>query len=355
MKSVRPYPYLYRDKDRQGAARWRLRAPGRKTVTIDGVYGSPEFAANYRTALEGVAVGTVAKAIGKHGTFDALGRSYLRSSAFAGLAAETQRSRRRLVESFIGKYGKLSVAGLRRDHVKLIMEAYADRPGVARNVLSMLRVLLALAIEDGIRNDDPTANIKRPKLSAEGWHAWTEEQICAFEAKHPVGSEARLAFALALYTGQRAADLIKMGRQHVRDGTISVAQQKTGTRLWVPIHSELRAILDSAPAEHLTFIISEKGKPYAKATSLSHAMNRWAKDAGITGCPLHGLRKACCRRLAEAGCTVPEIMAISGHKSLSEVERYTKTADQKLMAERAITRTESYPRNVQRLPTEKKA
>ena len=69
----------------------------------------------------------------------------------------------------------------------------------------------------------------------------------------------------------------------------------------------------------------------------------------------HGLRKACCRRLAEAGCSAHEIMSISGHKSLAEVERYTKAADQKRMAERAIARTESYPRQDRPYPRTKKA
>jgi integrase len=105
-------------------------------------------------------------------------------------------------------------------------------------------------------------------------------------SKQDIRSVARLAFALALYTGQRASDLIRMGRQHVRNSMISVAQQKTGTRLWVPIHSDLRVIIDSVPSEHLTFLISEKGQPYAAATSLSHAMNRWTTEAGLTGCPL---------------------------------------------------------------------
>ena len=84
-------------------------------------------------------------------------------------------------------------------------------------------------------------------------------------------------------------------------------------------------------------------------------MNRWAKEAGLTGCPLHGLRKACARRLAEAGCSALEIMAITGHKTLKEVERYTKAADQERMAERAIARTPSYPREVPSYPREKKA
>ena len=150
MKIVRPYPYLYRDKDRQGAERWRLRAPGRRTVTIKGAYGSPEFAANYRAALEGQQAGCARTVVpsGKHGTFDALGRSYLRSADFSRLAGETQRKRRAMVEQFCSSYGKLPVAGLQRHHVKKIMESYSSKPGTARNFLSMFKVLIALAVED---------------------------------------------------------------------------------------------------------------------------------------------------------------------------------------------------------------
>ena len=111
-----------------------------------------------------------------------------------------------------------------------MMDALASTPGKARNVLSMLRILIALAIDDGLRDDDPTVGIKRPKLSKEGWHDWTEDEIAQDEAKHPIGTQARLAFALALYTSQRSADLIRMGKQHVRDGKISVRQQKTERR-----------------------------------------------------------------------------------------------------------------------------
>jgi integrase len=121
------------------------------------------------------------------------------------------------------------------------------------------------------------------------------------------------------------------------------------------LHPELKAIMDATPSDQLTFLISEIGKPYASSNSFGHRMRLWAREPGLTGCPLHGLRKACCRRLAEAGCTAPEIMAISGHKSLAEVERYIKDAEQKLMADRAIARTETYPRADQSYPREKKA
>src|SRR6186997_3060888 len=90
------YPYLCRDSDRHGRVRYRLRAPGRKAVTIKGQFGSAEFADNYRAAIggytekRGVAV--------QQGSMAALARSYLRSAAFAGLSPYTQRARRHLVE-----------------------------------------------------------------------------------------------------------------------------------------------------------------------------------------------------------------------------------------------------------------
>jgi len=106
MKLSKPYPYLYRDIDRQGRERWRLRVPGRKTVTVKGQYGSPEFAASYRCAFEGAHVEKQGL-VTKHGTIAALARSYLRSASFAGLSPATRRSRRYLIEHFVCKFGKL--------------------------------------------------------------------------------------------------------------------------------------------------------------------------------------------------------------------------------------------------------
>src|SRR5262245_59602913 len=133
-KIVRPFKYLYRDKDRRGVVRWILRAPGRKAITIKGTYGSAEFAANYRSAIEGAPGPSGLPA--KHGTMAALARRYLSSAAFAGLAQGTKRGRRHVVEQFADQYGKLPVAGLERRHVKAIMDESADKPGKARNVMT---------------------------------------------------------------------------------------------------------------------------------------------------------------------------------------------------------------------------
>jgi integrase len=175
---------------------------------------------------------------------------------------------------------------------------------------------------------------------SDGFHSWTDVEIAQFEAKHPVGSRARLAHALLLYTGQRRSDVVRMGRQHIRDGLLTVRQQKTGAELTIPVNAVLQAILAETPQDNLTFLITQFGKPFA-AAGFGNWFREQCDSAGLPHCSAHGLRKAAARRLAEAGCTEHEIAAITGHASLREVARYTKAADQKRLAVRAMDKVKS--------------
>jgi len=160
----------------------------------------------------------------------------------------------------------------------------------------------------------------------------------AFESHYPVGTKPRLAFELLLHTAQRRADVIRLGPQHVRGGVISIRQQKTGKTLAIPVSPALATALDATPSKHLTFVVTEDGQPF-EAMAFTKWFRRCCDAAGLSGYSAHGLRKAACRRLAEAGCSANEIAAISGHASLREVERYTRAVDQARMARNAVART----------------
>src|SRR5215468_615915 len=178
---------------------------------------------------------------------------------------------------------------------------------------------------------------KRIKIKTEGFRTWSEEDIARFEAAHSIGTKARLAFALLLYTAQRRSDVIRMGHQHIRDGAIAVTQKKTGKPLMVPIRPELQTILDATPGGHLTFLVSRGGRSYA-GNNFSEQFRAWCDAAGLQHCSAHGLRKAACRRMAEAGYTAHEIAAWSGHASLNEIKRYTDAVDQERLARAAMER-----------------
>jgi integrase len=212
----------------------------------------------------------------------------------------------------------------------------AETPAAANNLLRMIRLLMRFAIEEEWRCDDPTLGVKSIRIRSDGFHTWTEDEIAAFEERWPIGTRERLAFSLLLHTAQRRGDVILMGRQHVRNGKIRVVQHKTGAPLTIPIHHELQSVLDSHASDHLTFLTTARGEPFIAA-----GFGNWFREAcdaaGVPKeCSAHGLRKAACRRLAEAGCSEKTIASISGHTTLKEVARYTKAADQELLAEAAI-------------------
>ena len=263
--------------------------------------------------------------------------SYFASPEFRTKRASTQYSYRNIIDRLCAEHGDKRVALLQREHVVKLLAARSATPRAANKLRQSLRALMQHAVEIGMRHDDPTRDVRKvPSANNDGYHSWTESEIEQFERHHPVGSRARLAFALLLYTGQRRSDVIRMGRQHISDGAIYVRQQKTGREVWLPIHTALAAILAGASG-NMTFLVTGQGKPFTPT-----GFGNWFHDqccaAGLRGCSAHGLRKAAARRLAEAGCSTHEIAAITGHASLKEVARYTEAVDRKRLAQSAMAK-----------------
>src|SRR5262249_12859179 len=121
-----------------------------------------------------------------------------------------------------------------------------------------------------------------------------------------------------------------------------IVQQKTSAPLPpIPISADLAAAINAAaPSEHVVFLLTERGRSFT-AKAFGEWFSAQCERVGLKGLSAHGLRKAACRRLAEAGCSANEIAALSGHKSLNEVARYTRAADQARMARNAVARMDS--------------
>lgn len=201
----------------------------------------------------------------------------------------------------------------------------------------MLLHLLDHAVDIKMITVNPALGVKKFKTKDDGIHTWTEDEVARFTARHPVGSRAHLALALMLWTAQRRSDAVRMGWQHVRNGKIAVRQDKTDTPLLIPISGELAATLALVPRTNLTFLLTERGAPFT-AAGFGNWFRERCDEAGLPQCSAHGLRKLAATRLAELGCSEREIMAITGHKSVSEVSRYTKAADQGRFAEQAMAK-----------------
>ena len=336
---TRRYPkfcHPFVDK-KTGLAYCYLRRRGYPLVRLRGLPWSPSFMVEYEKAMSGPRPAIGAGRI-KPGSVAAVVAEYLDSQKFFGSKKPgTQRMRRGILERFRAPpNGDRPFALLPAEWI----ESRLDRlpPHAARSWLATLRSLCRFAIKRGYRRDDPTANIKLASVKSDGFHTWTDDEIEQFEAHHPIGSKPRLALALLLYTIQRRSDVVKMGRQHIRDGVLRVTQSKTNKKLVLPVRPELKAVLDATLSEHLTFLVTATGKPYG-ANHFSETFREWCDDARLPKhCSAHGLRKAGCRMLAERGCSASEIAAWSGHDTLREVERYTKRADQAKLARNALAK-----------------
>ena len=105
----------------------------------------------------------------------------------------------------------------------------------------------------------------------------------------------------------------------------------------IPVHPDLAEVIAATPSRHLTFLVTKFGKPFT-TSGFSNKLKDWCRQADLPHCSAHGLRKAAAVRLAERGATPHEIMAITGHKTLQEVERYTRAARQAKLADSAMTK-----------------
>ena len=322
--------YVNEYRDRNGKLRRYFRR-GATRGPLPGEVGSAEFMTAYQAFL-GHAPAPTAKAA------DSLGlliTEYYASRAFRNLKQSSRQTYRAALEPIAKLHGHRTARISHRQAAKLIGDLGEKRPAMANLTRRVLAQVYRYALKSEWQIDtNPFLGVDTFKTGTH--HTWTEGELQAFEQQWAVGTRQRLAYALLLYTMQRVGDVAKMRRADVVGDEIRVIQQKTGTELVLPLTVEVQQALRAWPARGLTLIGREDGRQMTRA-GLTAFMARAIEEAGLSAkCVSHGLRKAGMRRMAELGYTVHQIAAWSGHKSLREVERYTKAADQRRLARDAV-------------------
>lgn len=226
---------------------------------------------------------------------------------------------------------------MRRKHVLEIRDDLRQTPGAKNDVVKVISALFGWAVEAGMADFNPAAKIRRLR-SGDGFHTWTIEEVRQYEARHPVGTKARLALHLAMYTGLRKQDLAIVGKQHVNNGWLSIRPKKTkrssGVLVELPILAPLQKTIDSSPIGDLTYLVSEWRTPFT-VNSLGNKMRDWCNQADLPECTFHGLRKAGATIAAENGATDEQLMAIFGWTTKAQTTHYTKRASRRRMAAEA--------------------
>ncbi len=338
----KPPKYTHGYIDCRGKPRWYLRRPGLKRVSLSGLPWSPEFMAAYEAAMAGEKIEPGKSSI-KPGSVADLITAYYQTAAFTRLSDATRQTYRGILERFRAEYGEHPVARLEDHHITAILDKKAATPAAANNLRRMLRAVMKLAKKRKMIKVNPMTEVDPIRYKVKGFKDWPDAEIKLFTDRYAMGTRERLALELLLCAAPRRSDVIRLGPQHVSGGRLVYKQKKTGAEINIPLLPQLEAVLAAIPSlsERNFFLETQFGEAFTE-TGFYNWFTEKARKAGVPkGRSPHGLRKACCRRLAEAGCSSHEIMSVSGHETLKEVERYTKTANRALLANSAIAALKS--------------
>jgi integrase len=267
---------------------------------------------------------------------------YLRSG-IKGLDKLTQDKRRQLLEATkaelvtpnsIVTFASFPLSRLETKHLRVLRDRKEHVPSARVNRVKAIKAMFKWALAEEKVVVNPARDLTVAPAPAGGHHSWTVEEVRQFEERHPIGTKARLALALLLWTGVRRSDLVKLGKQHVRDGKLRFTQQKNRkvnpVQTVIPVLPELQQVLDASPTGNLTFLVTASGAPYTV-----WGFGNWFRDrcveAGVPG-RAHGLRKAAAAIAAENGATTMQLMAWFDWLTIEQAEVYVRAAQREKMA-----------------------
>jgi len=240
------------------------------------------------------------------------------------------------------KFGDMPLVAFGKRAVRVLRDRKKEFPEGANNRLKAIRNVFTWANEelDDFKHGNPGREVDKIHRPTDGYYTWTTEDVLQYQAKHPSGSKARLALALGLWAGgPRRIDLVRLGPQMFRGGVLRYQPLKnlktTGKWVELPVLPELKAELDAAPKDHLTYLVTEFGKPFT-ANGFGNKFKDWCREANLPQCTCHGMRKAGATIAAENGATDAQLMAVFGWETARMAAHYRKHAQQRKLAADAI-------------------
>jgi integrase len=269
------------------------------------------------------------------GTLAWLIERYRETPAWLDLSLSTRQQREAIIGHVLETAGREPFAKITRATIVAGRDRRHATPAQARHFLEMMRGLFRWATDVQLIKTNPTGGVAdpaRPKNA--GIPVWTEEQVEAYERRWPIGTRQRVWLDVLLYTGLRRGDAVKLGRQQVRNGVATIKTEKTDTEVTLPILPVLAETLRASPCGDLTFIVGANGHPLDKR-SFGNQFREACRAAGVNR-SAHGLRKIAATRAANAGATVPELEAIFGWTGGRMASLYTRAADRRSLAHRAM-------------------
>jgi integrase len=335
MPRPRP-PHLHREVTRHGKGVWYVRVDKGPRIRLRAEFGTSDFDAEYQAAISDTAKPKVRGAPKVNSLAWLIARYRETTAWMTALSAATRRQRENIFRHVIETGGDTPYVRVDTAAIVAGRDRRAATPAQARNFLDAMRGLFRWAKEAQHVTTDPTEGVKNPKRKkGPGFRKWTEEDMAAYDRRWPLGTRERVWRDVIAYTGLRRGDLVRIGRQHVRNGVATLKTEKGfEVTVTLPILPILQTTLDAGPCGDMTFIVGAEGNPLTKE-SFGNAFRKACRAAGVPG-SAHGIRKLAATRAAENGATEAELNAIFGWRGSTMARHYTREANTARLAIEAM-------------------
>lgn len=277
---------------------------------LEGAPGSAEFIASFNAAVSAKPRGRRAE------TLSSLIDQYLDSAAFLSRAERTRADYAKLVRTIEAKFGDMPIAALASKRARGDFLAWRDE--LAKNsrrqadyAWTVLARILSWALDRRLIDENPCVRGGRLYDGSRAENTWSDADIKAFlEVASP---EIALAMQMALWTGQRQGDLLRLPWSAYDGQWIRLKQSKTGVRVAVKVGAPLKILLDATRRRSTQILVNSDGAAWT-AGGFSSSWRKTCIKAAVTGLTFHDLRGTAVLHLNLAGATVPEIATLTGHK-----------------------------------------
>lgn len=273
---------------------------------IEAAPGTAEYAAEFAAHMKTARPAPV-------GDFMRIIRAYQRSTEFTGLADRTRKDYGRYLRMIEDEFGDASARVIEdkrmRRKFKEWRDGFAGTPRKADMAWTVLARVLSWAKDVGEISANVAERGGRLYSSDRAEVLWTDEQVARAGNLPP---HLWRVFMIALWTGQRQGDVLRLPWSAYDGHMIRLRQSKTKVRVAIPCAAPLRSLLDDLPRLSPIILLSTDGRPWT-SDGFRASWARACEAAGISGVHFNDLRGTAITRLAEAECTEAEIASITGH------------------------------------------
>jgi len=285
------------------------------------------------------------------GTLGALIHAYRRSPEFLELAERTRRDYQKVFD-YLRPLDSDPVLMMTAVQVIEIRDAafQAHKRRFANYTVQVLRIIQTWGATRGLIEINAAAGVallRRPRGTPKANRAWSDDEFPTVLDAATGGL--KVAVALGGFAGMREGDAIRVQRSADDGAWLRWTQRKTGNLVELPVHPELRRILDDAYGVHadaavkpLTLVVGLRGRPYTSNgfQRMFFGLIRRLEDEGKVraGLTFHGLRHTAGKLLADQGVDPRTIAALLGHKTLQMAAHYSDEADRKKRAAAAVAK-----------------